>query len=278
MNDLSVKKITLKEAQAICRHIKKPANSFKSAGKLYNIDPSQIKAILAEHGLSASPGRPGQSIVSDADLKYALKRLKAGLTRDSVRMELGVHINTLKRSFKLKGIKIPPKTPGYNLSQQQIDQITKLYTNGLTTTKISIKLQISVHTVQYYYLKVFPKPIVNFKPTSPMFDQLVRLLKADIDIPSIAEAFETTEYFIRLMIISKGIPGYFKQQFKYPPQHGLNTQSIRKLIKLKYIGVPSDIIALELNTTRPTIDKLLIAIEDYFYKNIMGGQYGNDSL
>lgn len=272
MNDLSVKKITLKEAQAICRHIKKPANSFKSASKLYNIAPDQIKAALAEHGLSASPGRPGQSIVSDADLKYASKRLQAGSTRRSVCKELGVHIHTLKRAFKLKKIQIPPLQK-MQFSQQQIDQITKLYINGVPETQIAEKMQLSQDHIRRYYLNVFSRPPVNFQPTSQMFDQLKRLLQADIDIPAIADAFETTEYFVRLMIIQMGIPRYFKQQFSYPPQHGLNAQSIVKLIKLKYKGMSSHMVASELRTTRPTIDKLLIAIEDCFYRDVMGDRY-----
>lgn len=273
MNDLPPKKVTLEEAQAILRHIRKPMGSYKSAGNLFNLAPDTIPAVLDAHGLVIRSGKKGQSALSDAEIKYALKRLGEGATRDSVRRELEVHINTLKRAFKLNGIQIPV-IQKKQLSQAEVAHIIKLFKNGLSTRQVTIKTGIPVSDISYYYLpSPSGRPTVNFNPTPFMFVQLQRLLEADNDIKYIADAFETTEYFVRLMIISLGIPGFFKQKFKYPPQHGLTAKMISRFIVLKFKGVSSGTIASELNTTRPTLNKILVLIENYFYENIMGGQY-----
>jgi len=272
MNDLPPEKVTLEEAQAIHRHIRKPTGSFKSAGKLFNFAPDTIPAVLDANGLVIRYGKKGQSALSEAEIKYALKRLGEGATRDSVRRELGVHLNTLKRAFKLNGIQIPV-IQKKQLSRADVAHITKLFKNGLSTRQVSVKTGIPVSDISCYYLPFPPgRPTVDFNPTALMFVKLQRLLEAGNNIKSIADTFETTEYFVRLMIISLGIPGFFKQKFKYPPQHGLTAKMISGFIALKFKGISSSAIASELNTTRPTLNRILVLIENYFYENIMGGQ------
>jgi len=260
--------ISIEEAKKIHQYLLS-GNSYKSACEIFGLPYQTIKPVLKAHGLEIKQIHKNRTIMSDSDIAKAIRMLQGGASQQKVIREIKVNLKTLKRALKIKDIEIDPQWSKFKITREQKARAMKFFRNGLTYDQVSKKIGISKNSLHYYFYKTGSgKPAIDFKLTQKETIELRRLLENGQDKKNIADRFNTTEFFISLMIVEFGIADYFRSpQFK-SGMHGLTETKIREYIKLKFKGGISVAIVETLGTTKPTLYRMLSMIETEFMKGL----------
>ena len=260
--------ISFEEAKKIHQYLLS-GNSYKSACEIFGLTDQMIKTALKAYGLEIKEIYKTRTVMSDSDIEKAIRMLKNGISQQKVIREIKVNLKTLKRVLRIKDIKIDPQWSKNKITKEQKARAMKLFRNGLTYDQVSKKIGISKNSLYYHFLKIGRgKPAIDFKLTKNEIIELRRLLKNGQDKKTIADRFDTTEFFISLMIVNFGIVDYFGSPRFKSGMHGLTETKIRDFIKLKFKGGISVVIVKKLGTTKPTLYRMLSLIETEFMKGL----------
>jgi hypothetical protein len=222
-----------------------------------------------KYGLKVTGWCSNQTILTDQDIKKAVRMLNDGEGLAAIGRELNVHVKTLRRAFLIKDIRLKSSWIGRRprkLNQAEITLATRLFKNGQTYDQVSKKTGATVACLRCHFTEVLPnRPAINFNPTKKDFETLYHLLTHDTDRKEIADVLDTTESFVKLMIVVLGIPNYFENVYSERNQHKMTAKDIRDFVWAKFQGVSTKTLIKKLGTSRPTMDKTLDTIElNYF--------------
>ncbi|WP_299980458.1 hypothetical protein [Desulfobacula sp.] len=256
--------ISREVAEKMSGYIKAGA-SYRETSKAYGRTIFAIKTAFEAHKIKIDDIYKNRTSVSDAAVKKAVGMLESGETQQRTAEVLGIHVITLKRAFRIKGIKKDPAWGKGRLSKQQDARARALFKNGLSYGQVSIDLGISKISL-YSHFKKIPKPC--FEMSKRERAELKLLLTMGTDRKVIAEKLETTDWFVLYATVKLGLEDYFNSLEKWDARNNLTQGMIEEIINRKFKGETTGALIKEFKTTKPTLYRLFYLIEEDCIKRL----------
>jgi len=243
----------------------KAGGSYREISKKYKVTNFGIKTAFSTHKIKIDDIYKNRTSVSDATIKKAVKMLASGETQQHTAEIIGIHVMTLKRAFRIKGIKKDPAWGKGRLSKQQDARARALFKNGMSYGRVSIDLGVSKIAL-YKHFKKIPKPC--FKMSKKERAELQYMLTMGADRKNIAKKLETTVWFVLFATVKLGLENYFNSSEKRGVRNALTRGMIEEIINRKFKGETTGALIKEFKTTKPTLYRLFYLIEEDCIKRL----------
>ncbi|MCK4767906.1 MAG: hypothetical protein KAS28_05900 [Desulfobacula sp.] len=232
--------------------------SYRETSKTYGLTNFAIKTAFTFYKIKTGNIYKNRTSVSDAAVKKAIRMLESGETQQRTAEVLGIHVVTLKRVFRIKGIKKDPNWGKGRVSKQQDVRARILFKNGLSCGRVSRNLGVSKSSL-YKHFKKIPKPC--FELSKRKRAELKRLLTMGADRKIIAEKLETTDWFVLFATVKLGLKDYFNSPGNRKIRHALTRGMMEEIINRKFKGETTGALIKEFKTTKPTLYRLFSLVE-----------------
>ena len=211
-----------------------------------------------------------RTYLSEEDIELAFNMHKDGHTQVEVLKVLKVNHITLNRAFKKRGLK--KERRWLRLTDVQAKRITKSIINGVSMVTLAKQMGKNTPDIWNYYKRYEGgSPAIDFKPSKANYDTLIYFLKMGMSKKEIAFELNTNKLFIKLMIVTLGLPLYFFLLNGKQTYHALNKRQILNFISQKFKGKSSAPLVKKLKTSRVTMDKILNRTESIYMKIAING-------